>query len=72
LNAGAKPPVTVVFVDEKKSAVATPGEVLADVAERAGVDIQLGCNQGNCGVCEVGCAELWQKDSMAVAFDSLS
>jgi ferredoxin len=33
--------------------VAQSGDALISVAEKAGVVIDLGCNQGNCGVCEV-------------------
>lgn len=58
-----KSPVTIVFVEQKKSVTAMPGEVLADVFLKADVDLELGCNQGNCGVCEVGfcAAGLWKR-----------
>jgi ferredoxin len=40
--------VEVVFLASGASTMAKPGEVFVDVAERAGVSIELGCNQGNC------------------------
>ncbi len=45
--------VMVLFKTEGVSCNAAPGEVIWEVAQRCGVDIQTGCHQGNCGVCEV-------------------
>mmetsp|Transcript_17849 Transcript_17849/g.49901 ORF Transcript_17849/g.49901 Transcript_17849/m.49901 type:complete len:142 (-) Transcript_17849:433-858(-) len=41
------------FTEEGVTVEACSGDPFTQVAEAAGVDIPLGCNQGNCGVCEV-------------------
>lgn len=45
--------VTIYFKTQDVTTTARPGDNLADVAIAAGVDVSLGCNQGNCGVCEL-------------------
>lgn len=44
---------TVTFVDSDKSAPLRPDQVVLDVAEAAGVDIDYSCRTGVCGVCRV-------------------
>jgi len=46
--------MTVYFVDSDVLALAAPGTMLYEVAERNGVEgISIGCSQGSCGICEV-------------------
>ncbi|KAL6748609.1 hypothetical protein V8C86DRAFT_2873506 [Haematococcus lacustris] len=59
----APTPLVVHFTVEDKRVAALSGEHLIDVASRAGVDISLGCNQGNCGICEVELQKFARKDS---------
>lgn len=54
LRCNAADSVSVLFASPwDVTTEARPGELLYDVAHRAGVDITLGCCTGNCGVCEV-------------------
>lgn len=41
------------FQPSNVEAVATPGLMLAQVAEDAGVPVSVGCGEGQCGACEV-------------------
>lgn len=45
--------VQVVFLPDNTEVMAEPGEVLSDVARRAGVEIIESCGVGDCGTCEV-------------------
>ncbi|WP_342761369.1 2Fe-2S iron-sulfur cluster binding domain-containing protein, partial [Chamaesiphon polymorphus] len=45
--------VTVLFMPERLTTTAQPGEPLLNVAERAGVAIPTGCLKGACFVCRV-------------------
>ena len=45
--------VTVLFMPNRVSVNAQPGESLLTVAERCGVSIPTGCLQGACYVCRV-------------------
>lgn len=45
--------VAVYFRNDDILQEASPGESLASVASRSGVDIPYGCHTGKCGVCEV-------------------
>lgn len=45
--------VTVHFLPNDIKVEATAGELLLDVAQRAGITIETGCISGTCGTCEV-------------------
>lgn len=44
--------VKVLFIPDDLEVMATPGEVLSEVARRAGVEVIESCGVGNCGTCE--------------------
>lgn len=46
-------PVTVLFLPDKVTVPAQPGEPLLNVAERAGIAIPTGCLRGVCYICRV-------------------
>ena len=46
-------PVTVLFLPDKVTVSAQPGEPLLNVAERAGIVIPTGCLRGACYICRV-------------------
>jgi ferredoxin len=46
-------PVTVLFLPDRVTATAQPGEALLNVADRAGVSIPTGCLRGVCYMCQV-------------------
>lgn len=45
--------VKVLFIPDDVEIMASPGEVLSEVARRAGVEIIESCGVGDCGTCEV-------------------
>jgi ferredoxin len=45
--------VTVLFLPDRLTATAEPGEPLLNVAERAGISIPTSCLRGACYVCRV-------------------
>ena len=45
--------VTVLFLPDKVTVSAQPGEPLLNVAQRAGIAIPTGCLRGACFVCRV-------------------
>ncbi|MBX2864065.1 MAG: 2Fe-2S iron-sulfur cluster binding domain-containing protein [Leptolyngbyaceae cyanobacterium MAG.088] len=45
--------VEVCFLPDNVTVIATPGEPILQVAERAGVNIPTGCLMGSCHACEV-------------------
>lgn len=45
--------VEVRFLPDQVTILATPGEPILQVAERAGVNIPTGCLMGSCHACEV-------------------
>jgi ferredoxin len=45
--------VIVLFLPERVSVTAQPGEPLLNVADRAGVSIPVGCLRGACYACKV-------------------
>jgi ferredoxin len=45
--------INVLFLPDKISTKAKAGELILDVAERAGVFIPTGCLMGSCHACEV-------------------
>jgi ferredoxin len=45
--------VTVQFLPDNLTTIATPGESLLTVAHRANISIPTGCLVGNCNACEV-------------------
>ncbi|MGP0128677.1 2Fe-2S iron-sulfur cluster-binding protein [cyanobacterium endosymbiont of Epithemia clementina EcSB] len=45
--------VKVQFIPDKITIEAQPGELILDVAKRAGVFIPTGCLMGSCHACEV-------------------
>jgi ferredoxin len=45
--------VTVLFLPDKVTVSAQPGEPLLNVAERAGITIPTGCLRGACFICRV-------------------
>jgi ferredoxin len=49
----AKPQIEVHFRREGATAIASPGDVIMEVAAAAGVEIPGGCYSGSCGICEV-------------------
>mmetsp|Transcript_3701 Transcript_3701/g.7086 ORF Transcript_3701/g.7086 Transcript_3701/m.7086 type:complete len:143 (-) Transcript_3701:1182-1610(-) len=45
--------VRVTFWPEGASVEAKPGEIVADIARRAGVEVTISCGVGDCGTCEM-------------------
>jgi ferredoxin len=45
--------VNVLFLPDRVTATAQPGELLLTVAQRAGVSIPTGCLKGACYMCKV-------------------
>jgi ferredoxin len=67
--------VTVLFLPDKVTATAQPGEALLNVADRAGVSIPTGCLRGVCYLCRVeieGQAEPIRACLATVPIDELS
>mmetsp|Transcript_19882 Transcript_19882/g.48850 ORF Transcript_19882/g.48850 Transcript_19882/m.48850 type:complete len:126 (+) Transcript_19882:118-495(+) len=49
--------VKLVFLPQNIEVDAEPGECIANVAQRVGVDITISCGIGDCGTCEVAMVE---------------
>lgn len=45
--------VKVLFIPDEIEIMASPGELLSEVARRAGIEIIESCGVGDCGTCEV-------------------
>ncbi|MEG4084972.1 2Fe-2S iron-sulfur cluster binding domain-containing protein [Microcoleus sp. POL10_C6] len=58
----------VCFLPDNVTVEAEPGELLLDVAKRAGVSIPTGCLMGSCHACEV---EIDQGDTICACISGI-
>ncbi|KAI8468236.1 MAG: hypothetical protein J3K34DRAFT_523129 [Monoraphidium minutum] len=66
-QAAAPAPMVVYFKAEDIITEALPGDVIMEVAEKAGITIPGGCYSGNCGICEVEVKKVAAGESAAGA-----